>query len=168
MEEIIYTIIPLVVMVFMVLMVARIRKKGTAKVFDERQLIIRGKAYKYGFFSALAALAVLIFCNAVLSFDMLLFGAASCMFFGLTVFAVYCIWNDAFLSFKQKPSSYLLIGGIVIVVNGSGVVKRLVEGTEIAELLNDVFCLNILCAAAFMVIEITIAIKLIASRRENE
>ena len=104
MEDIIYTVILVVMAVAVVFMVAR-RSATGQKEFDERQLIIRGKAYKYGFFATLAALITVIFCSSVFGFDMLLLGGASCLFFGLTVFAVYCIWNDAFVSFNQKLSS---------------------------------------------------------------
>lgn len=166
MTDVIYPIILMIIA--MVLLVSRKSTSAKNIDFDERQLMVRGKAYKYGFFTALLGLAALIFCNSVFQFDMMLLGAGACLFTGLTVFAVYCIWNDAFLSFRQKPSSYLFSGGIVIICNGAGIVKRLAEGTGLYEMLSDVFCLNMLCAAAFVVIEATIVIKLIATRRENE
>ena len=165
MTDVIYPIILMIIA--MVLLVSR-RSKGAEGNFDERQLMIRGKAYKYGFIATLAALTAVMLCNSVFQFDMMLLGAGACLFTGLTVFAVYCIWNDAFLSFRQKPSSYLFSGGIVIICNGAGIVKRLAEGTGLYEMLSDVFCLNMLCAAAFVVIEATIVIKLIATRREQE
>ena len=56
----------------------------------------------------------------------------------------------------------------MIVANGSGIIKRLAEGEQLIDMLKDEFCMNMLSAATFAVIEITIVIKLIASRRENE
>ncbi|MBQ5568411.1 MAG: hypothetical protein IIT41_04120 [Oscillospiraceae bacterium] len=72
--------------------------RKTTEDYDERQLVIRGKAYKVGFLSTLGAGAVYGFISTVLKRPLAEDGIAVffILLFGVGVFVVYCIMNDAF------------------------------------------------------------------------
>lgn len=83
--------------------------------FDERQERARGVAFKYGFFTLLISIfaygcSEMIlgrWCDAVA-------GGSLCIGLGMTVFAVVCIWKDAYLSLRERPRQiipmFLFIG----------------------------------------------------------
>ena len=72
--------------------------------YDERQVLVRGKAYKVGFLSTLGAGAVYGFISTVLKRPLAEDGIAVffILLFGVGVFVVYCIMNDAFFSISDK------------------------------------------------------------------
>ena len=144
------------------------KKHRRENEFDERQKHVRGRAYKYGFFTLLIAQSVCLICDSVFDLELMFFFHCLCLFSGLTIFAVYCVWNDAFLSFRQSPSSYLFICAIIIIANSAGIVSRALDGIVISEWINTSYCLNFLCSLTFVIITITMTIKIFVNRKDME
>lgn len=91
------------------------KKRNAPCEFDERQNLVRGKGFKYGFFTLLAydflfacfdELTESSYCDTVAG---MVIGIA----LALIVWGVYCIWNDAYMSMSERPLTiYLLLGGV--------------------------------------------------------
>ena len=116
------------------------RKKGNCKEgYDERQLIIRGKAYQYGFFSILVTLigiAIVAELKGTHSIDPILYIAIP-MTVGPFVFAMYAIIKDAFLGMGDS-NRMLALYFFVFVANAFGAYGS-VKGEENA-ILNLCMC----------------------------
>ena len=97
--------------------------------FDERQQRARGVAYKYGFITMMACLALYggselllgRWCDA-------LAGAVLCMCLGGGVFASTCIVKGAYLSLREKPRQILAILITAAAANLLCGATRLAEG----------------------------------------
>ena len=86
--------------------------------FDERQQIVRGRGYKYGFFAWMIFDAVCIVTDIGLEerFMDLSLTLLSGMLLGLAVYGAYSIWNDGYISLHQSPKRIMVIlaaGGIL-------------------------------------------------------
>ncbi|MBO4266673.1 MAG: hypothetical protein J5910_05725 [Lachnospiraceae bacterium] len=87
--------------------------------YDERQKGVRGKAYRYAFYTEVFAQAVLMFLymggvelpleNYVLQFIAVISGC--------TVLAVYCIWNDVYWGLNNDHRKYHIIFIVAILLN---------------------------------------------------
>ena len=94
------------------------KKKVLDMTFDERQELARGKAYKYGF----QAMGVSVILYGILDVTVgewcdTLTGNFICLCIGLTVFAVTCILNDAYLSLKEQPRKVMTLCFLVALMN---------------------------------------------------
>lgn len=83
--------------------------------YDERQEFVRGKGYKYGFFTMLAAILGIGCLNNLLpdpimdtTFAMVL---VACL--GVLVYAHYCIWRDGYFSLNAKPKLFIAIMAVL-------------------------------------------------------
>lgn len=89
-------------------------KTGTVNggEFDERQKLLRGRAYQKGFLTMLIVSAVYwAFVQLVLQRPLMEDGLSAIviMFVGIAVFGVDCILHDAFFTVRNKPKSYILL-----------------------------------------------------------
>lgn len=108
------------------LAILRTRGDSSAGRYDERQVIARGKAFKYAYFSIL--IYYLIYCCILIYIDdkwLQMTCTALGMFISVTVFAVSAIWNDAYVSFQEKSGSYLAIFWVLLAVNLMPVICKL-------------------------------------------
>lgn len=84
--------------------------------YDERQQLERGRAFRLGFITTVVGIILAIFVDLMNILPSpihshVLYGAA--LYAGSMVFAMYCIWHEAYFSLKEKPrSTVLLLGGI--------------------------------------------------------
>ena len=92
------------------LMALLLKKRIVDMTFDERQERARGVAFQYGFFT-------LVICVAVYGcLDVLvgrwcdtLTGCVLCICIAGAVFAVVCIWKDAYLSLRERPGAVMAL-----------------------------------------------------------
>lgn len=123
MEELMMAIV-FAVMVIVLAIFSYGISKAEGGHFDERQMIARGKAYKYGFFTMMAVLFVYFFYDISVpkSFIRLEAGVIVLVTFilGLSVFCIVAIWNEAYTYVEQKPHNmgwglgYILLAVIAI------------------------------------------------------
>ena len=86
--------------------------------YDERQEIVRGKAFKYGFLTMVSVEGIMLLkeqtdgisieCNVLMMAGILI---------GVLVVVLYCIWNDAYWQLKQKPMPFVCMLGTVALSN---------------------------------------------------
>lgn len=85
------------VVVFLILLL----KTGKKGKFDERQELIRGRGFKYGFgaMCLVDALLLMVVRMVRLSPQLLLLVS---LFTGLWVFSIYALWNSAYFALNQQ------------------------------------------------------------------
>lgn len=124
----------LVAAVVLSVVISREKAKSEGRCeFDERQLLVRGKAFQAAYLSLLAYLAV-AGCLDLAGFvwgDLFV-----CVFLGAClsgcVFAVCCIRRDAYLSFRERPRSYTVSLAVITVSNLWTGYMNFAEGSMVA------------------------------------
>lgn len=156
--------------IFLVAILIRLMRKDRSLKgkYDERQEIVRGRAYKIGFYVLLIGIAAEIFLNnfissyissIILNFTVLCIGVLS--------YACYCIWNEAYFALNDNPKRFLIISAFIGIFNiGSGLVA--IAHEEVV--LTDPFptgITNLLCGFLFIVIFITLIAKQVVKKQEE-
>ena len=101
---------------FLCVMLARqVHSDGGKAKYDERQILARGKGYKYAFYAAVfvSFLPIAIPDNIVHFLGIIIYFAP--LFVGIMVYISYCIWNDAYLEINLNIKSWIMY--IVLIVN---------------------------------------------------
>ncbi len=139
--------------------------------YDEMQLKIRAKGYQIGFYTALFLMFVLILLWELNWLTVVTPGFViyTALLISVTVFAVYCILNDAFLAVRGNANRYFWLFGLVIVFDGIVVVRHMING-EMLEGGKLTFgsgapAVMIVC---FLAILITLFVKTVRNRKEAE
>lgn len=137
--------------------------------FDERQELVRGRGFMYGFFTLISSNAVLVLLNVleVSLFRNMEVALTASILVGVAVFASYCIWNDGYFALNENRKSMLITFGLIGVLNLVIGIGNLASG-EIIE--NGAFtfrCLNLFCALLFLVIFGVLLLKQIKDGKEE-
>ena len=147
------------------------RKARCNDKFDEMQLKIRSRGYQIGFFTALGLMMVLAFlletgCITVVTPGLL---ALTALMISVTVFAVYCITHEAFLSIRGDGKNHILLYAVIIIVEIVNIVRHAVMGTmlENGKLEFGVGAGIVMCVC-FAVILATLIVKKIRVGKEAE
>ena len=139
--------------------------------YDEMQLKIRAKGYQIGFYTALFLIMLLVFAFEMnlLTFVTPGFAVFAILIISVTVFVIYCILHNAFLSISGNAKSYLGIISMVVLIEGIVTVRYAING----ELLENgqlgfgggAPALMFVC---FLAILITLIVKTIRNGKEAE
>ena len=146
------------------------KKRGRRGEFDERQELIRGKAYQHAFFavmlySALYGLLV-VTAERPLMEDGL--SALVAMFVGVVVFAVESIARDAFFTAKNRPKSYIILYAAVIFSQLVNAVGNIREGGLVQDGVLTMKVLPLVCAAVFAIVLAAIIVKAVQPQKEDD
>lgn len=101
--------------------------------YDERQEIVRGRGFKYSYFTLLlymALYALLTLSEVALPVDnymIMLIG----LILSVTVQVIYCTWNEAYISLNANPKKLLVAFTAVGLVNLAIGVLSLIRGNLI-------------------------------------
>lgn len=139
--------------------------------FDERQRVARGRAFKYAFITQCGYFALYSLLAA--SWEKLPPVPVVCfagILLSLTVFAVCCIFMDAYLSLTEKPKTIVAIvtGGAALNVV-LGIVNTGIAWRESGSRINlGVGAVNLLCGAMLVVILISLVIKRAVDKRGGD
>ena len=164
-------IIGIIIGIILVIILLKVlNKDGAVRTkYDERQQIVRGKAYMCGFYSGLIACAVMLFLNTG-NFGAEKLGYAG--FFipilaGVVGQVSYSIFKDAYVGLNTNMTRFILIMafisafnffiGIMAAVNGELIVDGKFQGPVI----------NLLCGILFVIIFIELIIKKAIDAREE-
>ena len=87
--------------------------------YDERQQRIRGKAYKYGFYTMIfyhVLMMGLYLCGITIPVEPYV---AECfgIILGCTVLGTYCVWNDVYWGLNNDHKRYYIIFGVCLLFN---------------------------------------------------
>ena len=145
------------------------KKKVLDMTFDERQERSRGKAYQYGFM----VMGVSIILYGVLDVTMgrwcdTLTGNLICFCIGLTVFAVTCILNDAYMSLKEKPRKVITLCLLVALMNLAIGVANAMHGTVVVDGMLSTGSVNLIVGVMSLVILAVYIVNYLLREREEE
>ena len=147
------------------------KAKQNENEYDEMQLKIRARGYQIGFYTALMLMLVLILLWELgwLTFVTPGLAVFAALILSVTVFAIYCILNDAFLSIRGKANRYFGIFGMIVALEGIVCVRDIARGKMLEDgkltFGSGVPALMFIC---YLVILITLIVKTVQHRREAE
>lgn len=139
--------------------------------FDERQELVRGRGYKYAFFTLLVY--HLLYALLKTGFGWTVLDEMTGMFIGLYlsigVYACYAIRHDAYFALNEKRWNYILLFAVIAVINAVlGIAKILRDEFVVDGVISYTSSMNLLLAVLFLAILAALLVKEIASRREED
>lgn len=137
------------------------KKMGFMNVeYDERQKIIQGIGYKYGFFTMMISCMLYGmatgFCVVPVHPTVMIL---ACVFLGVGVFGGYCIWKEAYFGIHANNKSTIVVMVLVVAANALSTVSHMISGTIMEDGVIGINALNVLCAIFFLAMLSVIAVK---------
>ncbi len=138
--------------------------------YDERQELLRGRGAKYGLYTmtflnfALFLLEVAGVCLPMSTGLALFFS----VLIGGSVWAVYCIWKDAYFALNQKANVFIgvfLVMGIINLILG---IDAFLDGVAIQNNQLTLRSMNLFCGIMMIVICGALIVKKVCKDREEE
>lgn len=161
----------LVGLVLVVIILKWVRGDGSKKCkFDERQELVRGTSFKYGFFALIIYNGAYILASMAL--EKLPFDTATGMFFGICigvmVFAAYGIWHDGYLALNEKPARVMIAFTLIGIVNLALGIRSFVAGDAFVDGQLTFRSINLFCGLLFVFIGVVYLLKWIKDVREGD
>lgn len=140
--------------------------------YDERQHMLIGKGYKYGFYGIMVYDGLYAVAGSWLDSSLMVPGVAAFMNIavGLAVFATYCIWNGAYFALNFNARRYLILLVFLVVINFIVGFSYLKAGVPMVEdSLLTTSSVNFICAALMTYILLVVLVrKLVPVKGEDE
>ncbi len=137
--------------------------------FDERQMMIRGYSYRYGFMT-MAMLNILFALMSEYSETCAGYGIGFLTISfvaGIMVYAIYSIWNDSFLSMRQNGTAYMVLLAAISLIQFANYFSN-PDWRNINVLMTGIGIVQLGCAILFLIILVTIILKRIMQGREED
>ncbi len=157
--------------IIFVLLYRLVNKDGKWKTeYDEKQEAVRGKGFKYGFFTMILYNGAIIILSATgftipMIHEVVLFTG---IMLGAIVMASYDIWHDAYMGLNTNAKGFAVFA---IVVAGINLLSALFswKDTEMFEAGKLQFpFMNLICCLSFVLIGIQLFAKSIMDKKEEE
>lgn len=138
--------------------------------FDERQEFIRGKGFKYGFFSMLICNALFVCMELAeiplfAEFEVLiLIGSA----IGIGFWVVYCIWNEGYFALNEDKKKLMILFAVIAIMNFIVGGIQLARGNVIQNGKLTYYSTNFICGFLFIVIFLTMLLKKVCRDGKDE
>ena len=160
--------------VLIVALVFAYNKKKTGSVvggdFDERQQLMRGKAFQAGFFTMLIfSFLYWVLVTLVLRRPLMEDGLSAliCALVGIGVFGIDCIIRDAFFTVQNKPKNYIILFTATTISQIPAAINNIQAGRVVHNGVLTFSVVPIVCAVLFVSILIAIVCKMQAMRKED-
>ena len=128
--------------------------------YDERQLKIRGDAYKYGFYATMITNGLLL---ALAASGLEKFLGMNVyfipVFVGIVAHITYSVFKDAYFGMNNKRKNYLIFMAFVGLINFAVAIIATVNGELISDGALQAPFLNYLCGSLFVILAIELIIK---------
>lgn len=164
-------ILGVVIGLLVVVIILAVTKTGddTKNQFDERQELVRGKGFQYGFFAIMISNAVLLFMKAfeIPLFSDLQVAMVLSIVIGVSVFASYCIWNDGYFALNENRKSLLVMFGFIGLLNLVIGIGNIFAGVVIENGAFTFRSTNLFCSMMFIVVFIMLLLKQIKDGKEE-
>lgn len=149
------------------------KKTGTINGgdFDERQQLLRGKAFQKGFFTMMGfsglywMLAQLILQRPLMEDGL---SGLVCLFAGVAVFGVDCILHDAFFTVKNKPKTYIVLFAACSLAQVPSVILNLQNGSVMENGVLTFSIMPLVAAVTFLSILAAILIQLAVPEKDED
>lgn len=138
--------------------------------YDERQRQLRDQAFRRGFFAVLLFSVAHMLLSFSLGLHLMEEGVSSLLtaYVGILVFCVDAVWHGAFFRVRQKPWGYLAICAAVVLCNLIGSLGALKGGELLRGGMLTGEALPLVNAAMFTLLALTILLRLVWDKREDE
>lgn len=156
----------------LIIAILRLTKKdGSIKCkYDERQQAVRGRGFKYGFFTLMFYDLIYAWSDDILGrryFDNSV-GMVVGIFLGVLVYVGYCIWHEGYFSLNENPKKVLIAFAVIAIMNFIIFAVNLIHGNVIKNGILTFNCINLFCGIMFLIIFGELFIKALCNKRETE
>lgn len=139
--------------------------------YDERQLLARGKAYKYAFYTLVIYMAVVSLISEF--YGVTLFMSFCGIWIGVclsvAVFAVICILKDAYMTLYENAKGVIMLFSMIALMNIGVAVRIICEGRPmLVDGRFSVDCVNLVVGIMFCVILAVFCGKVVYNRKSLE
>ena len=146
-------------------------KDGKIKTqYDEMQELVRGRAYKYAFWTLVAYEAIMCILSGFsfnLHADMFIMHFSGIIIAAL-VHASYSVWNDAYMGLNTNAKRFTVCMILIGLVNLLSGIAAIAGGSLVIDGVLQAPFTNLLCAFVFIVIGVEIAVKDRIDKRDGE
>ena len=161
----------LVGIIIVILFSKKANTNGKIKTeYDERQKVVRGQSFKYGYYTYIILLAIMMLTsmsgiefpveNAVMYFALLSIGAI--------VTCVHSILNDAYMGLNNNIKSWIILLIVATIINYAASVAAWIDGRMIVDGKLSTPFINFLCGVMITIIGIVGFIKISGKNKESE
>ena len=162
--------IMIVVLLFMVLLKKLNNNNEIKTKYDERQQMVRGKGYKYSFWTMVA---LIVLCIVFEACEIDLPMQHSVLYFliiliSIMVHTTYCVFNDGYFGINNKPKQYYLSFVLIGLSNVIIGILNSIDGRLISDGKLDTPAINLFCGLMFVMLGICIVIKNMISKEDVE
>jgi hypothetical protein len=161
----------LVVFIVIFCTIVAIRKKmssGITEHYDERQMIVRGKAFKLGCMVTIALNMIygLFLYGLTKEFVAPQFVVIAIAMIGIVAYSVYCIFKDAYVQVGANIKSFLIIDILVVLCNAFSAFINRGQGITYEGFATS-FSLNLLLAITFGIVLVALVAKTVIDKKEE-
>lgn len=160
-------IVGLIIIPFALMAINKDRKIKTE--YDERQELIRGRGFKFGFFSALIYTAILL----LLSIFEIKIPATqpviyfSIIFVAIGVWVVYCSLNGAYFGLNNDERRFHIFMFFISLINFAVPVRFIIDGSFIQDGTITGSGINLMCGMLFLIVGISELVKKHIDKKEG-
>lgn len=150
-----------------VILIACNKDRKLKTEYDERQQLIRGKGYKYGFYTMMGAIVLLIILK-VAEVNIPIHDAVVLFFIialGISETVTYDIMHDAYFGLNNKINSYLIAFGLIAMINVLVVIGVGMSGNLVQDGVLGLNGMNLICAMMLFWIFIVMMIKKLSDEK---
>lgn len=148
----------------------RLPRREQKQRFDERQIAAQGAAYKTAFWTMLAYyLLYAIVCGAgeLVWCDQFL-GMFLGVIVGVTVFALICIFRDAYFSPDQSSASVVVMINVLCIIQGGFGLLHLSDGTVVEDGILTADATQLFLFLMGLIIDVGLFVKHRMEKREEQ
>ncbi len=153
------------------ILIKAMNKDGKLKTeYDEMQERVRGKAYKYGFFTAMILEAIqAVLADSEIGLPITAFALHfSAILIAVLVQVTYCIWNDAYVGLNSNMTRFGVFAVVISLINFLVALGAATHGQMLVNgQLQDPF-INLICGILFIIIGIEMFVKKITDKAGEE
>ena len=147
-----------------------VKKDGRIKCrYDERQVLVQGRSFKYGFYTLLVCLMLDVFlgdlADPYVDHGVIVF---LCLAVGVIVGAGYAIWNDGYFSLNEYPKRVVAAFLAIALLNFVVFLRYIHEGELIENGVVTLSAINLICAVLLLVIVLIILARYACRKRQDE
>lgn len=164
-------VVGILIVVVIALVLRKYMDKGKGKPqYDERQLLARGRAFMWAFWSLLGYVVLLGIASMVvravqenISAFLMIGVCLSC-----GVFGIYSVWNDAYVQVGRNPRRYMILTAVIGAMNIVAAFMMTVGHISHGEVFPVSVIVNLMLGVLMLAMSLTLFLKYRAECRDEE
>lgn len=156
------------IVVFGVVMIVVLKNKS-ANQYDERQILVQGKSYKYGFFTLIGYFVIMGFLMeaGLVPFMEDTVVCVVGIMMGLLVYVGHALWNDAYFPLNENKGKVLLCLGLICVSNLLIGLANMSNMNFLTDGKLNFRSVNLICVFTLLVVIAEIIVKTIIDKKSD-